>query len=111
MTNGRRAGFLSDNEGSNSGKWTYDYPAGTILKVLSQSGSGVGYLSEDSTQDRIHLKPSIVFYPSFDRYGNESAKYRLEEKLPTVIERYGPITYIPLNQEDLEKINLDILIK
>ncbi len=104
MTNGRRVGFVTNREEDHTDKWSYDYPVGTILKVISQSGTGLGYLSEESTEERIHLKPSVICYPDFDIFGNDIPKYRLEDKLPTVIERIGPITYIPLLKEDLDKL-------
>jgi|SRR3989344_1152348 len=104
MTNGRKIGFQKDSEEVNTGKWDYYYPAGTILKVQSQSGFGIGYLSEESTAERVYLKPSLIYCPEFNDDGKDIPGYRLEEKLPTIIEKIGPITYIPLTQEYLDRL-------
>ena len=106
MTNGRKIGFQKDTGDRNS-KWDYHYPAGTILKVQSQSGFGIGYLSEESTAEKVYLKPSIVYCPDFSDDGKDIPRYRLEEELPIIIEKIGPITYVPLTKEDLDRF-LDI---
>ena len=105
MINGKKnAGFVP----SECNNWEYPYQPGTLIKVLVRGGNGyMGYLSKESTQDQMFLKPSLSNEPFFTGGGVELINYILEDKIPAVIERDAVIGTSPISEDFLKRL-LDI---